>query len=225
MSIGEVVTTVRKSIIALLMPIILVGGIFSGRFTPTEAASVACFYAMVAGVFILRTLSLADILASFKKAAVSSSVILLIIATAALFGQVMALERVPTTIANWILGMTQNKYVFLMLINVFLLFMGMIMETGASVILLAPILLPVAVKLGIHPLHFALVMLVNLNIGLSTPPVGVCLFTAAPIAGISLERISKAAMPFITADIVALLFITYVPEVVLLLPRLAGFIK
>ena len=225
LSFRDVVTILRKSIVALLMPIILIGGIFSGRFTPTEAASVACFYAMIAGVFILRTLTLQDILASFRKAAVSSSVILLIIATAALFGQVMALERVPATIANLILGMTKNKYVFLMMINIFLLFMGMIMETGASVILLAPILLPVAVKLGIHPLHFALVMLVNLNIGLSTPPVGVCLFTVAPIAGISLERISKAALPFITADIAALLFLTYVPELVLFVPRLMGFIK
>jgi len=225
LSIHQVVTITRKSLIALLKPIILVGGIFSGRFTPTEAASVACFYAIIAGVFILRTLTFRDIIESFKKAAISASVILLIIATAALFGQVMALERVPTTIASWILGMTRNKYVFLLLVNVFLLFMGMIMETGASVILLAPILLPVAVKLGVHPLHFALVMLVNLNIGLSTPPVGVCLFTAAPIAGISLERISRAALPFITADIVALLFITYIPDLVLFVPRMAGFIQ
>ncbi len=225
LSFKEVTTTLRKSIVALMCPIVLVGGIFSGRFTPTEAASIACFYAMFAGVVILRTLTIRDILESFMKAAVSSSVILLIISMASLFGQVMALERVPTSIANFILSVTDNKYVFLMLINVFLLFMGMIMETGASVILIAPILLPVAIKLGIHPLHFALVMLVNLNVGLSTPPVGVCLFTAAPIAGISLERISKGAMPFILADIVALLVITYVPELVLLVPKLMGFIQ
>ncbi len=221
----ETVTTIRKSIVALLCPVVLVGGIFSGRFTPTEAASIACFYAMFAGVVLLRTLTMKDILASFAKAAVSSSVILIIISMAALFAQVMALERVPTTIANFILSLTANKYVFLLLVNVFLLFMGMIMETGASVILIAPILLPVALKLGIHPLHFALVMLVNLNIGLSTPPVGVCLFTAAPIAGISLERISRGALPFLAADIVALLFITYIPELVLFVPRLAGFIQ
>ncbi|MFA6507654.1 MAG: TRAP transporter large permease [Treponemataceae bacterium] len=221
----EVLATTKKAVIPLLCPVILVGGIFSGRFTPTEAASIACFYAMFAGVVLLRTLTFKDILQCFTKAAISASVILLIISMAALFGQVMAMERVPSTIANFILSTTNNKYIFLLLVNVFLLFMGMIMETGASVILLAPILLPIAVKLGIHPLHFALVMLVNLNIGLSTPPVGVCLFTAAPIAGISLERISRGAFPFIVADIVALLFITYIPELVLFFPRVMGYIK
>ena len=221
----ETVTTVRKSLVALMCPVVLVGGIFSGRFTPTEAAAIACFYAMVAGVFILRTLTLKDILESFVKAAVSSSIILLIISMAALFGQVMALEHVPRSIANFILGFTDNKFVFLMMANVLLLIMGMIMETSASVILLAPILLPVAIQFGVHPLHFALVMLVNLNIGLSTPPVGVCLFAAAPIAGISLEKISRAVIPFILAELVALMFLTYIPQLVLIVPRLMGFIS
>ena len=224
-SFQEAVRVTRKSFIALMCPVVLVGGIFSGRFTPTEAAAIACFYAIVAGVFLLRTLTWKDILASFMKAAVSSSVILLIISMAALFGQVMALERVPTIIARLILGFTENKYVFLLMMNVLLLVMGMIMETGASVILLAPILLPVAIQFGVHPLHFALVMLVNLNIGLSTPPVGVCLFAAAPISGISLEKISRGVMPFIFAELVALMFITYIPELVLVVPRLAGFIR
>ena len=223
-SLQEALRVTKKSFIALMCPVVLIGGIFSGRFTPTEAAAIACFYAIVAGVFLLRSLTWKDILASFMKAAVSSSVILLIISMAALFGQVMALERVPTIIARLILGLTQNKYIFLLLMNVLFLIMGMIMETGASVILLAPILLPVAIQFGVHPLHFALVMLVNLNIGLSTPPVGVCLFAAAPIAGISLEKISRGVLPFIAAELVALMFITYIPELVLIVPRLAGFI-
>lgn len=224
-SFAYILRTLKDSIVALLCPVVLVGGIFSGFFTPTEAAAIACLYAIIAGVFLLRTLSLKDIAESIKKAAISSSTILLIIAMAALFGQFMALERVPTQMANFILGFTQNKYVFLLLVNVLLLFMGMIMETGASVILLAPILLPIAVKMGIHPLHFALVMLVNLNIGLSTPPVGVCLFTVAPIANLSLEKISKAVFPFIVAEIIALLFLTYIPEIVLIIPRLLGYIS
>lgn len=222
---SEAVVTVRKSLIALMCPVVLVGGIFSGRFTPTEAAAVACFYAIIAGVFLLKTLTLKDIIDCFIKSAVSSSVILLIISMAALFSQVMALERLPTTFANIILGLTENKYVFLLLVNILLLFMGMIMETAASVILLAPILLPIAIQLGIHPLHFALVMLVNLNIGLITPPVGVCLFAAAPIAGISLERIAKAALPFIGAELIALMLLTYIPELVLIVPRMMGFIQ
>jgi tripartite ATP-independent transporter DctM subunit len=222
-TLPQALVTVRKSITALLCPVVLVGGIFSGRFTPTEAAAVACLYAIIAGVFILRTLSLKDILASFLKAAVSGSVILLIISMAALFGQFMALERIPSQMAQLILGITQNKYVFLLLVNILLLFMGMIMETGASVILLAPILVPIAMQLGIHPIHFALVMIVNLNIGLSTPPVGVCLFAAAPIAQISLERMSKAVLPFILAEVVALMILTYVPDLVLFIPRLMGY--
>ena len=224
-SFSYILKTLKDSIVALLCPVVLVGGIFSGFFTPTEAAAIACLYAIIAGVFLLRTLSFKDIVESIKKAAISSSTILLIISMAALFGQFMALERVPAQMANFILGFTHNKYVFLLLVNVLLLFMGMIMETGASVILLAPILLPIAVKMGIHPLHFALVMLVNLNIGLSTPPVGVCIFTVAPIANLSLEKISKAVFPFIVAEVIALLFLTYIPEIVLVIPRMLGFIS
>jgi tripartite ATP-independent transporter DctM subunit len=222
-SFKQALTITRKSIIALLCPVVLVGGIFSGRFTPTEAAAIACFYALIAGVFFLKTLKFSDIIESFKKAAISGSVILLIISMAALFGQFMALERIPSKMAGLILGITQNKYVFLLLCNILFAFMGMIMETGASVLLLAPILLPIAMTLGVHPVHFALVMIVNLNIGLSTPPVGVCLFAAAPIAGISLERISKATLPFIGAEFIALLFITYIPDLVLIIPRLLGY--
>ncbi|WP_337997027.1 TRAP transporter large permease [Oleispirillum naphthae] len=222
---AEAVVTVRKSLTALMCPVILVGGIFSGDFTPTEAAAVACFYAMIAGVFLLKTLSFRDIVECIARSAVSSSVILLIIAMAGLFSQVMALEHLPRTAAQLILQITQNKYTYLLLVNLLLLFMGMIMETAASVILLAPILLPIAIQLGIHPLHFALVMLVNLNIGLITPPVGVCLFAAAPIAGISIEKISKAIMPFICAELFALLMITYIPELVLIVPRMLGFIR
>ena len=224
-SFSYILKTLKDSLVALLCPVVLVGGIFSGMFTPTEAAAISCLYAILAGVFLLKTLTIKDILESLKKAAISSSTILLIISMAALFGQFMALERVPTQMANFILGFTQNKYVFLLLTNVLLLFMGMIMETGASVILLAPILLPIAVRLGVHPLHFALVMLVNLNIGLSTPPVGVCLFTVAPIVNLSLEKISKAVMPFIAAEVVALLFLTYIPEIVLIIPRILGYIN
>ena len=220
----EVIFTLRKSIIGLLCPIILVFGIFSGLFTPTEAAVIACFYAIIAGVFLLRTMSWKEVLGSFMSAAVTSSVTLLVIAMANLFGQVLAIERIPSLIANFMLGLTSNKYVFLMLINVFLLFMGMIMDPGASVLILAPIFLPIAISLGIQPLHFALVMLVNLNLGLSTPPVGTCLYAAAPIAKLSIEKISKAIIPFIGVEVIALLLLTYIPELTLFVPRLLGYI-
>jgi tripartite ATP-independent transporter DctM subunit len=220
----EVLYTLKESIIGMMCPVVLVVGIFSGMFTPTEAAVIACIYAIVAGLFLLKTMSLKDVFDSFVSSAVASSVTLLVIAMANLFGQVLAIERIPSLIANFMLGLTSNKYVFLLLLNLFLLFMGMIMDPGASVLILAPIFLPIALTLGIQPLHFAIVMLVNLNLGLITPPVGTCLYVAAPIAKISLERLSKAVLPFVLMEIVALMIMTFVPEVILFLPRLLGYI-
>ncbi len=220
----EVIYTLKESIIGLLCPLILVVGIFSGLFTPTEAAAIACLYAIVAGLFLLKTMTMKDVWESFIVAAVSATVTLLVIALANLFGQVLALERVPRNIANFMLNLTNNKYIFLLLINIFLLFMGMIMDPGASVLILAPIFLPIAITYGIHPLHFALVMLINLNFGLITPPVGTCLYVASPIAGLSIEEVSKAALPFLGVELIALLLLTYIPELVLIGPRLLGYI-
>jgi TRAP-type C4-dicarboxylate transport system permease large subunit len=120
------------------------------------------------------------------------------------------------------LGLTSNKYVFLILVNVFFLFMGMIMDPGASILILAPIFLPIALTFGIQPLHFAIVMLVNLNLGLITPPVGTCLYVEAPIAKISLERFAKAVLPFVGVEVIALMIMTFVPELILFLPRMLG---
>ena len=198
-------------------------GIFSGLFTPTEAAAIACLYAIVAGLFLLKTMTMKDVWESFIVAAVSATVTLLVIALANLFGQVLRLS-VPRNIANFMLNLTNNKYIFLLLINIFLLFMGMIMDPGASVLILAPIFLPIAITYGIHPLHFALVMLINLNFGLITPPVGTCLYVASPIAGLSIEEVSKAALPFLGVELIALLLLTYIPELVLIGPRLLGYI-
>ena len=220
----QVVLTLRESIIGLLCPVILIAGIFSGQFTPTEAAAVACLYAIIAGRYLLKTMTWKEVFESFKGAAVASSITLMVIAMANLFGQVLTIERIPTIVADFILSMTNNKFVFLLMINVFLLFMGMIMDPGASVLILAPILLPIAISLGVQPLHFALVMLVNLNLGLITPPVGTCLYAVAPIAKLSIEKISKAVLPFVGVELIALMLLTYIPELTLFLPRLLGFI-
>ncbi len=222
----EVLYTMKESIIGLMCPAILVIGIFSGYFTPpTEAAVIACLYAIIAGLFLLKTMSLKEVFDSFLSAAVTSSVTLLVIALANLFGQVLAIERIPPSlIANFMLNLTSNKIIFLLMVNVFLLFMGMIMDPGASVLILAPIFLPIALTYGIQPLHFAIVMLVNLNFGLITPPVGTCLYAAAPIAKLSIEKISKAVLPFIGVELIALMFLTYIPELTLIVPRLLGYI-
>jgi tripartite ATP-independent transporter DctM subunit len=221
----ESINIIRRSLLALLMPVIIVGGILSGKFTPTEAAAIACTYGFIVGFFIYRKLTIKDLIDSLKEGAVISGVILLIIATAKLFGLMMSIEALPQQLAEIFMSITSNKYVFLLIVNIFLLFMGMIMETGAIVILLTPILIPIAIQYGIHPLHFALVVLVNVNIGLMTPPLGVCLFVVAPIAKISFESVVSRIFPFLAAELVVLFLITYIPEMILFVPRLFGFVS
>lgn len=220
----EAIQIIKRSVVALLVPVIIIGGILSGMFTPTEAAAIACFYAFLVGIFYYRALTAKNMIDSLINAGIVSATILFIISTSQVFSMVLTLERIPEHIAQVMTTVVPNKYIFLLIVNILLFFMGMIMETGASVILLAPILLPVATSFGIHPLHFALVMLVNLNVGLATPPVGVCLFTVSPIAKVSLEKIIPKAMPFVIAEMVAVFLITYIPDLILLLPRLTGFI-
>ena len=220
----EIWRRTKSAVVGIIMPVIIIGGILTGQFTATEAASLACGYAFLVGIVIYRSLTMKDILESLLESAVVSSVILLIISTAKLFGMILTIERIPTQIAQLMMSVTDNKIIFLLLVNLFLLFMGMIMETGANIILLAPILLPLAVKYGVHPLHFALIMIVNVNIGLTTPPLGVCLFTAAPIAKTSYESIAFKVLPFVAMEIFVLLIITYIPDLVLIVPKLTGFL-
>jgi tripartite ATP-independent transporter DctM subunit len=223
-TLQEFWSTLKEASYSLLMPLIIIGGIFSGLFTPTEAAAIAVAYALFIGLFVFRTLTFSDILECLAKSALTTSIILLIIGFANVFGWILALERIPQSLATFLLSLNFNRVTFLLVVNVFLLFMGMFMETGANAILLGPILMPIAIHLGIHPLHFALVMLVNLNIGLITPPLGVCLFVAAPIARISLGQLTKAIFPFVIAEVIALLLITFIPELVMIVPRLLGFV-
>ena len=223
-TLKESVSIIRNALLALMMPVIIVGGILSGQFTPTEAAAVACAYAFIVGFFIYKKLTVKDVIDSLKEGAITSAAILLIIAAAKLFGLMMSIEALPQQIAEVFMSITTNKYVFLLIVNIFLLFMGMIMETGANVILIAPILIPIAIQYGIDPLHFALVFLVNVNIGLATPPVGVCLFVVAPIAKTSFENIVSRIFPFLVAEVTVLLLITYIPELILFVPRMFGFV-
>ena len=220
---AEAVRIVQRSLTALLVPVIIIGGILFGFFTPTEAAAVACIYALLLGFLVFRTISLRELIDSLTEAAVTSSMILMIISAAKLFSIILAMESIPQQIGALILGITNNKYIFLLMVNIFLLFMGMIMETGANVLLLVPILMPIAMKFGIDPLHFAIVVLVNLNIGLATPPLGVVLFTIVPIANISLEKIVIAILPFLATMFGTLFIMTYLPDIVLFVPRLFGY--
>lgn len=212
----------KDASLALMMPFIILFGIRGGIFTPTEGGAVAVVYALLIGIFVYRSLRLKDLVESLLSSGVMAAVIMLIVAAASPFGWLLSLNQVPQQVAGLMLGITQNKYVILFLINVLLLIMGMLMETNAVILLLAPILAPIAINVGVDPLHFAVIMVINLCIGLATPPVGINLFVAAPVAGVSLEKISRAIWPFVLVEIAVLLLITYISEIALFLPRALG---
>jgi len=205
------------AILPLLMPIIILGGIYGGIFTPTEASVVAVVYALILGLFIYREIKLKDLVDIFTAATVTTSVIMFIIACAAIFGNLLARERVPEMITSLMLGFTESWIVALLLINLALLILGTFMETAAAIIILTPILVPIAVAMDINLVHFGIIMIVNLAIGLITPPVGINLFVAANIAGIKFERIVIAILPFILIMIVNLLIISFFPAMSLFL--------
>ena len=202
---------------ALFMPVIILGGIYGGIFTPTEASAVAVFYALLVGGVIYREISLADLARILKKSVMSSAVIMFIIANAGLFAFLITRAGVPDAIGHWLEEVLKSPAMFLLGINVALFFIGMFIETSAAILVLAPILVPVAVHFGIDPIHFGLIMVVNLALGMITPPFGVNLFAACTVARISLDRIIVHLIPFVLVILACLLIITYVPSVSLTL--------
>lgn len=202
---------------ALLMPVIILGGIYGGVFTPTEASAVAVFYALVVGMLVYREIGFADLLAVLRKSAVSSAVIMFIIANAGLFAFLITRAGVPDAIGRWLEQMLQTPALFLLGVNLALFVIGMFIETSAAIIVLGPILAPVAQHFGIDPVHFGLVMVVNLALGMITPPFGVNLFAACTVARISLDRIVGHLLPFVGVILACLMVITYVPQLSLFL--------
>jgi C4-dicarboxylate transporter DctM subunit len=208
---------------ALLAPVIILGGILGGIFTPTESAAVAVLYAFLLGRFIYKELSFKDLGRIFVESGTTTAVLLLIIGMANIFAWILTSEQIPTRIAGAMTALTDNPYLILMIINVFLLFIGMFLEGGAAIIILAPTLLGVTSALGIDPLHFGLVMVLNIAVGLLTPPLGVCLFVVCGVTGISLGRIIRSVLPFLALELAVLLLVTYVPAVILWIPGLLGY--
>ncbi len=202
---------------AILVPVIVLGGIYGGIMTPTEAAAIAAIYGLLVGIFIYKEIDLKTLWSSTLESANMSAVIIMLMAMATIFGNIMTLEQIPSQIAKLILDMTNNPILILLLINVLLLWIGTFMEALAAIVILTPILLPLAVNIGLHPIHFGVIMVVNLAIGFITPPVGVNLFVASGIAKAQIGDISKAALPFLVAMIVVLLLITYIPQISLIL--------
>lgn len=197
---------------ALLMPVIILGGIYGGVFTPTEASAVAVFYALIVGVVIYREIKVKDLYAILRKSALSSAVIMFIIANAGLFAFLITRAGVPDAIGRWLEAVLQSPTMFLLGVNAALFIIGMFIETSAAIIVLAPILAPVAMHFGVDPVHFGLIMVVNLAMGMITPPFGVNLFAACTVARISLDRIVGHLLPFVGVILVCLLVITYVPS-------------
>ncbi|MEN9629185.1 MAG: hypothetical protein RJA10_2412 [Pseudomonadota bacterium] len=202
---------------ALLMPVIILGGIYGGVFTPTEAAVVAVFYALVVGLFVHRELQLRDLVTVLRKSLVSSAVIMFIIANAGLFAYLITRAGLPDAIGTWLTDVLTSPMWFLLGVNAALFLIGMFIETSAAIIVLAPILVPVARHFGVDPVHFGTIMVVNLALGMITPPFGVNLFAACTVARISLDRIIGQLLPFVAVIIGCLMVVTYVPSISLTL--------
>ncbi|MDR1194105.1 MAG: TRAP transporter large permease [Peptococcaceae bacterium] len=210
----------KEAVWALLVPVIILGGIYGGIFTPTEAAVVAVVYGLVVGLFVYKELDLRKITENLSSTALTSGTILIIVGTGTTLGKVLTLEGVPQMVSAAMNSFTDNPVIMLLLINIFLLIVGCLMETLAAILILAPILYPIAARFGIDPIHFGIIMVVNLAIGFITPPVGVNLFVACGIGKIRFEELVRSILPFLAVLLIALIMITYIPAITMFLPRL-----
>ena len=209
----------KRAFLSLLTVVIILGGILAGVFTPTEAAIVAVFYAVFLG-FFYRTLTPRKLIDAIREASETTCTVMLIVCGATVFCYILSFERFPQTVANMFLQYVNNKYLALLIINIFLVFVGMFMDSSPSIILLTPVFLPVVMAYGVDPVHFGIVMVLNLMIGLLTPPVGMVLYVLSKVSSVPFEKICKAMVPFIIVFYIVLQFITYIPGISLFLPRL-----
>lgn len=210
----------KEAVLSLVVPIIILGGIYGGIFTPTESAVIACVYALIIGIFVYKEIKISDIPKIFKRSLGTVGTVMILVACATAFGRVLTMEQIPTKVAEAITSVTSNKIILLILINILLLVVGCFMETLTAIIILTPILLPVVTMVGVNPIHFGLIMGTNLVIGQCTPPVGVNLFVAARIGRIKVERMFKWLLPFLAVLLLVQQLITYIPGISLLLPNL-----
>jgi C4-dicarboxylate transporter DctM subunit len=219
-SLREFGSSLRQSIFALLMPVIIIGGIVGGVVTPTEAGVLAVLYAAAVGFWIHRELTVSHLPQIFRETVVMTASIMIIMAVASVFSWIVAYLEIPGLVANALLGLTRNKYVILFLINIFLLIVGCFVDLGPALIITVPILLPLIKMLGVNPIHFGLIVTINLGIGLFTPPVGTNLYVSCAIGKIGLGEISRGIVPFIIWSAIVLMVVTYLPQSVLFVPNL-----
>ena len=219
-SLREVLVSFRESVWGLLLLVIILGGIYGGIFTPTEAAAVAAVYAFLIAVFVYRDIGMSRVPHVLVDAAKVTVMLMFIVANALLFAHVLTTERIPQAITEQIVAMGMPAWQFLIVVNILLLIAGCFMEPTGIILILAPILFPIATQLGIDPVHLGIIMVVNLEIGMVTPPVGLNLFVTAGITGMSVMEVVRAALPWLSVLLVFLVLITYVPQITLWLPNL-----
>lgn len=219
----EVLTIVADGLVTMMLPVIIVGGILGGFVTPTEAAALAVAYSLFLGFVYYHNMTAKDLVDCMWSACKTVGNLMLIVAFANAFSWVAAIEKVPDAIAAILMSISSNKYVLLMIVNVFYIFVGMIMDTGAAIILFAPIIGPVLTMVGVNPIHLAMVTIMNLTIGLLTPPVGLVLFTAVNVGKRPFGEVVKAFMPFIFLSYAALIIVTFFPALVTFIPEICGF--
>lgn len=215
----------KRAVLPLLTPVIILGGILGGIATPTEASALAVAYAALLGLVILRTLKPAELPAVLIKSSITSAVVLLLVGAAMAFKTVVSLSHAAETLASWILTLTSDPLMLLLLINILLFIVGMFLDAGPAIIILGPILAPIFINMGIHPVHFAMIMSVNLTVGLATPPMGLVLFVASSVSGVKVETISRAILPFLAVEVFVIFLITYFPIISLGIPAWLGFVK
>ncbi len=221
---GESIKAFRDSVWGLLLIVIVLGGIYAGLFTPTEAAATSAVYAFVVAVFVYKDMTLRDVPKVLLGSANMSAMILYIITNAVLFSFLMSYEQIPQKMTAWIAGSGMTWVEFLLIVNLLMLVAGNVMEPTSIVLITAPILFPIAVKLGIHPVHLGILMTVNMEIGLCHPPVGLNLYVASGIARMGITELTIATLPWLFTMLVFLVIVTYVPELSLWLPRLLGML-
>ncbi len=215
----------KKAVAPLQTPIIILGGILVGVFTPTEASAVAVAYALIVSFFVLKSMNGRDLLDVLQKSALSTAAVLLLVGAAVAFKTVVSLSYAPQILSEYILSLSENPLILLFLINILLFIVGMFLDAGPAIIILGPILGPIFVDLGVHPVHFAIIMSVNLTVGLATPPMGLVLFVASSVSGEKVETIAKAILPFLAVEVFVIFLITYVPAISMTIPRLTGFVQ
>jgi C4-dicarboxylate transporter DctM subunit len=221
-SIGEVLKAFLDSFWGIALLGIIMGGIYGGIFTPTEAAAVSAVYALIVAVFVYRDLTVKQLPEVFLQSAKTTVMLMFIVVNALLFAHVLTTERIPQTIAEHILAFGMSPWMFLLVVNIILLIAGNFMEPTGIILILAPILFPIATELGIDPIHLGIIMVVNMEIGMVTPPVGLNLFVTSGVTGMSLVQVTKAALPWLSVLLVFLVLITYIPAISLALPNLMG---